>query len=147
MNTNRDTFADGFVHVAGLAFSLPATAVLLHSTQDTPLLFLATAVYCASMVTAFGASLLYHLSPVARFEAVLGRIDHAAIYLKIAGTYTPFVVLIGSALAYTLLAVVWLIALIGVVAKLRGWAADARGSLALYLGMGWLSVLLVVPMW
>lgn len=54
---------------------------------------------------------------------------------------------IGSGFAYGILGVVWALAVIGAVAKLWFWRTDARGSLALYLGMGWLSVLLIYPMW
>lgn len=78
---------------------------------------------------------------------MLHRIDHAAIYLKIAGTYTPLVAAIGSGFAYGILGIVWLLAAVGAVAKLWFWRTDGKGSLALYLGMGWLSVLLVWPMW
>ncbi len=98
------------------------------------------------MIAAFAASAFYHLTPVDRTRALLKRIDHATIYFKIAGTYTPLVVVIGSAFAYGILGIVWMLALVGAIAKLRGWGADAIGSLALYLLMGWLSALLIWPM-
>ena len=93
------------------------------------------------------ASAAYHLLPWERSRPVFHRLDHAAIYLKIAGTYTPLVVLIGSWFAYVVLGVVWVVALLGAVAKLSFWATNARGSLALYLLLGWASVLLIWPMW
>jgi hemolysin III len=98
-------------------------------------------------LSALLASAIYHLLPFDRTRALLGRIDHAAIYFKIAGTYTPFVVLIGTGFAYGILAVVWALAIIGAVAKLSFWSTESKASLYLYLGMGWLSVLLVWPMW
>ncbi|UWR21651.1 PAQR family membrane homeostasis protein TrhA [Sulfitobacter sp. S190] len=145
-HSKPETIADGAVHVAGLLFSLPATAILMMMANGW-LTTMAVAVYGICMIAAFGASALYHLSPVDRTRPLLNRIDHAAIYFKIAGTYTPLVVVIGSGFAYGILGVVWALALIGAVAKLRGWSTHARGSLALYLLMGWLSVLLVKPMW
>ena len=114
-----DTLADGTIHVLGLA----------------------------CFVLSLLASAIYHLVPFDRPRALLGRIDHAAIYFKIAGTYTPLVVLIGTGFAYGILAVVWALAIIGAIAKLSFWSTESRASLYLYLGMGWLSVLLVWPMW
>jgi hemolysin III len=141
-----ETIADGAVHVAGLAFAIPAAILLMIRAAEagsvTP-----AALYGGCMVFAFLASAIYHLSPFDRLRPALNRIDHAAIYLKIAGTYTPLVVVIGTGFAYGILGVVWVLAALGALAKLWFWRTDARGSLALYLGMGWLSVLLAWPMW
>ncbi len=146
-HSKPETVADGVIHSAGLLFALPASALLFLQAEDSALLLGAVTLYAMSMVAAFTASAVYHLSPVDATRALLNRIDHAAIYFKIAGTYTPLVVMIGSAFAYVILSVVWTLAAIGAVAKMRGWGTDAKGSLALYLMMGWLSVLLVWPMW
>ncbi|MAM25088.1 MAG: hemolysin III [Rhodobacteraceae bacterium] len=142
-----ETVADGTVHVLGLAFAIPASILLLLHASQTGAPLTATALYVGSILLSFMASAIYHLLPFDRTRPFLGRIDHAAIYFKIAGTYTPLVVLIGSGFAYGILGVIWTLAVIGAVAKLWFWRLDARGSLALYLGMGWLSVLLVWPMW
>ena len=141
-----ETLADGTVHVAGLAFAIPASVILLMQAAGTGAPMAATAIYAGCLVFAFAASALYHLVPFDRSRAILGRIDHAAIYFKIAGTYTPIVVIIGTGFAYGILGLVWALAVLGAIAKLFFWRTDARGSLALYLGMGWLSVLLIWPM-
>lgn len=144
----RETIADASIHVLGVLLALSAgVALLIHvaQTQD-PAQIAATGVYAGFLFISFIASALYHLLPGEAQRPLFRRIDHAAIYLKIAGTYTPLVVLIGSAFAYVVLAGVWLAALAGAVAKLSFWAADARGSLPVYLGMGWASLLLVWPM-
>lgn len=146
-HSRSETIADGAVHAAGLAFAIPASAVLMWQTSANAVSLGASTLYALCMLVAFGASAIYHMSPVDRTRPVLNRIDHAAIYFKIAGTYTPLVIVIGSGFAYGILGVVWAIATVGAVAKLRGWGTEARGSLALYLAMGWLSVLLVAPMW
>ena len=131
--------------VAGL---IACTALISHVIQtQAPGEITATAIYAAGVVFALLASALYHLLPWDRARPVLQRVDHAAIYIKTAATYTPLVVLIGSGFAYTVLAGIWIVALIGAFAKLSFWAADARGTLALYLAMGWASVLLIWPMW
>ncbi len=141
-----ETIADGVVHIAGLVFAVSASAILLQQTENMGGPTGAVAVYTRCMVFAFAASALYHLAPFDRSRATLGRIDHAAIYFKIAGTYAPLVAIIGSGFAYAVLGLVWVLAVIGAIAKLLFWRPDARGSLALYLGMGWLSALLIPPM-
>ncbi|WP_299726233.1 hemolysin III family protein [uncultured Tateyamaria sp.] len=144
----RETLADASIHVLGLLLALGAGVILLIHVAQTegPTQIAATSIYAGFLFFSFVASALYHLLPGETLRPLFRRIDHAAIYFKIAGTYTPLVVLIGSAFAYVVLAGVWLVALIGAVAKLSFWAADARGSLPVYLGMGWASLLLIWPM-
>ncbi|MEP1355850.1 MAG: hemolysin III family protein [Tateyamaria sp.] len=144
----RETLADASDHALSLIATLIAGVVLVvyvAQTQTTTQIA-ATSMYAGFLLFSFVASALYHLLPWERTRPMFRRIDHAAIYFKIAGTYTPLVVLIGSAFAYVVLAGVWLVALAGAVAKLSFWAADGRGSLPVYLGMGWASVLLIWPM-
>lgn len=141
-----ETIADGAAHFAGLAFAIPASVILLMQASNAGAPMTPSAIYAGCMVFAFAASALYHLLPFEQTRALLGRIDHASIYFKIAGTYTPLAMIIGSSFAYGILGFVWVLAIIGAIAKLFFWRTDARGSLALYLGMGWLSVLLIKPM-
>ena len=146
--SRSETLADAAVHAAGLFFAIPACALLLtQAAEHSETAFFATLIYAACLILAFGASALYHMCPVDRLRPLLHRIDHAAIYLKIAGSYTPIVVVIGSGFAYGVLGIVWALAVLGAIAKLTFWRTDAKGSLALYLGMGWLSALLIWPMW
>lgn len=142
-----ETIADGTVHLAGLALAIPASFLLLSHLDSDATVWNATALYICTLIFALAASALYHLLPFDRSRATLGRIDHASIYFKIAGSYTPVTVLIGTNFAYAILALVWMLATAGAVAKLWFWRMDAKGSLALYLGMGWLSILLIWPMW
>ena len=142
-----ETIADGVVHLTGLALAIPASAYLLANLNCADHIWTGTALYVATLIFALAASALYHLSPFDRGRTLLGRIDHASIYFKIAGSYTPVVILIGSGFAYGILGLVWALAALGAVAKLWFWPANSKGSLALYLGMGWLSVLLLWPMW
>lgn len=145
----RETLADASVHVIGIVAGLIACiALITHVIQTQPSYQItATSIYAVAVVFALIASALYHLLPWDRTRPLFRRVDHAAIYVKIAATYTPLVVLIGSGFAYAVLAGIWAVALIGAIAKLSFWAADARGNLALYLAMGWASVLLIWPMW
>lgn len=145
----RETLADASVHFVGVVGGIVAcVALIIHVVQTQPPdEIAATSIYAGVLMFAMVASAAYHLLPWERARPVFLRIDHAAIYLKIAATYTPLVVLIGTGFAYTVLAGVWAVALIGAFAKLSFLSADGRGPLALYLAMGWASLLLIWPMW
>ncbi|GAD56709.1 PAQR family membrane homeostasis protein TrhA [Limimaricola cinnabarinus] len=142
-----ERIADGMIHALGVIFAL-AGAILLVSlsawSEEARIdRTVAVAIYGGALIATFSASAFYHMTPWTRLRPLLRRIDHAAIYFKIAGTYTPLVVLIGSAFAYAILAVVWAIALGGAVAKLFFWKSPGRLGPTLYLLMGWLSIALV----
>src|SRR5690606_7509489 len=93
-------------------------------------------------------STLYHAFPRADRNGVLRRLDHSAIYLLIAGTYTP--VLLGvlrGAAGWTMLAVIWTLAVAGVVFKLLAGARYRKVSVALYVAMGWAALAVIQPLW
>lgn len=142
-----ERIADGTIHVLGIAFAVIGTVLLLVfaslRVDDAPLL--AIAIYGGALILGFGASALYHMTPWEGPRPLFRRIDHAAIYVKIAATYTPIVALIGSAFAWVLLAVVWGLALVGITMKLAFWRNPGRFGPFLYIGLGWLSVLLIWP--
>ncbi len=142
-----ERIADGVIHALGVVFAITgAVLLILFSTLNGDLgidRIAAVSVYGAALIATFTASAFYHMTPWTRIRPVLRRLDHAAIYLKIAGTYTPLVVLIGSAFAYVVLAVVWSIALAGALAKIFFWRTPGRLGPTLYLLLGWLSVALV----
>lgn len=130
--------ADGAMASGAMAGSAPAGGAMAGGAG-----LAAVAVYAAALVATFTASAFYHLAPSRRLRPLLRRIDHAAIYLKIAGTYTPLVVMIGSGFAYGVLALVWVLALAGAGARLVLTQPPGRLGPALYLALGWLSVALV----
>ncbi|WP_341213482.1 hemolysin III family protein [uncultured Limimaricola sp.] len=142
-----ERIADGVIHALGVIFALIGAALLISlsvwDAQARADRIVAVAIYGAALIATFSASAFYHMTPWARLRPMLRRIDHAAIYLKIAGTYTPLVVLIGSAFAYAILAVVWAVALGGATAKLFFWKSPGRLGPTLYLLLGWLSTALV----
>jgi hemolysin III len=140
--------ADATLHILGIAGALTGTIWLIiwtwgHVSGGQTF---ALSVYGATLVAAFGASGIYHFTPWEHWRATFRRMDHAAIYLKIAGTYTPLVVMIGSLSSYLVLAAVWALALFGVIRKLWFWHNPNSNGIALYLVMGWLSVLLIGSM-
>ena len=136
----REKIADGVIHALGIAASITAAVILLIIVAGTlPLgATLAVAVYAATLVAVFAASAGYHMVPWPALKPVLRRIDHAAIYFKIAGTYTPFALLkMATPMGYALLAAVWAIGLFGAALKLFLPGRLERTSYALYLLAGW----------
>ena len=104
------------------------------------------AVYGLTLVALYISSTVYH-SVTGRTKAICQKIDHTAIYLLIAGTYTPFMLgPLRGPWGWTLLAIVWTLALIGIIQDL--WQLDRRRivSLVLYIGMGWLAIVAVGPL-
>lgn len=137
--TIPERIADGAVHILGVTGAILGTIFLLNIGQLTP----AIAIYGIALIATFSASAIYNMMPFDAPRPLLRRIDHAAIYLKIAGTYTPLVVMIGSGFAYLILAIVWGLAALGITLKLFFWRSPGRFGPALYLIMGWLSIGLI----
>jgi hemolysin III len=99
------------------------------------------------MVGMFSCSAAYHMTPAEAWRPFLRRLDQAAIFLKIAATYTPFLaVKMGSEWGYGLLGVIWIAAIAGALAKLIFTARWDGMSLILYLALGWASVFTLYPL-
>jgi hemolysin III len=140
-----ELIADGVVHVIGICFGLIAATVLivLASVYATPLDIVVSAVYVAGLLAMLGLSASYNLWPVSRAKWVLRRLDHSAIYVLIAATYTPFIMEVrGNLLAIALLVCVWCAAVAGIVLKLKFPGRFDRLSVGLYLVMGWSGMML-----
>lgn len=107
----------------------------------------AMALFSASMIILYLASTLYHALPGGKAKQMFRVIEHSAIYLLIAGTYTPFTLgILRGAWGWSLFSIVWTIATIGIVLKAFKKAAHPVLSTGLYLLMGWLVVVAAVPM-
>ena len=147
--TSAERFADGCVHVAGIATGLVGVVLLLvWSIPTLPAYASASAViYSAGMLGMFGCSAAYHLTPAPDWKPALRRVDQAAIFLKIAATYTPFLaVRFDAGWSWLLLSLIWGAALAGAAAKLVLTSRWDGISLALYLTLGWASVLMLYPL-
>jgi hemolysin III len=147
--TLGERVADGCIHVVGVVGSLAAAATLLTLAvlYLPPLSTVSIAIYCLGMVGVFCFSAGYNLVSVPRLKALLRRFDHAAIYVKIAATYTPFaLVKMSGAAGIGLLVVVWAVGLFGVTAKLFWPAQLVRTSYVLYLAQGWACVAALQPL-
>ncbi|WP_399682867.1 hemolysin III family protein [Xenophilus sp.] len=142
--------ANTLSHGIGLLLALVALPFLVRDAARSggALPILGASVFGATMVLAYLTSTLYHAFPRADRNGVLRRLDHSAIYLLIAGTYTP--VLLGvlrGAAGWTMLAVIWTLAVAGVVFKLLAGARYRKVSVALYVAMGWAALAVIQPLW
>ncbi len=138
--TLGERVADGTIHIIGVAASIVAMIALLviGIRTDTALMVAGLAIYGIALVATFGCSAGYHLVVRPRVKEILRRFDHAAIFLMIAGTYTPFVLIkMNNAWGLGLLAVVWTMAAIGIAIKLFLPRFLDGLSTALYLVQGW----------
>jgi hemolysin III len=136
---------NGLTHAAGGVLAVVGLGVLLATAASTGRLdqLLAFGIFGLSLVALYAASALYHLLPLSPAGvARLRRLDHMTIFVLIAGTYTPFCLLaLDGGWRWGLLALIWSLALCGVILKLRWMDAPRWLSVALYLGMGWIAVI------
>jgi hemolysin III len=147
--TRREQLADGLIHVLGIAASVAAVATLatLAVVFCLPLLSaVSLGIYGAALAAVFCCSAAYHLTSEGKVKALLRRFDHAAIYIKIAATYTPFaLVKLGGATGLFLLGLVWSITALGAAAKLFLPGRLIVTSYILYLSQGWAIVAVWEP--
>ncbi|MGB4586132.1 MAG: hemolysin III family protein [Rectinemataceae bacterium] len=138
-------------HLAGAALALPASLILIAAggagaaSGHRPATLIALAVYGLSLFTLFAASGIYHASTASpKALARLRQFDHAAIYLLIAGTYTPFCLIAFSGFwKWGLLAIIWALAFAGLIATLFIMGLPRGVTAGIYVGMGWMSVFAV----
>jgi hemolysin III len=144
-----ELIADGTLHVIGVAASLlGVTSLALIAAGGLPPHATASVlVYGTGLVAVFVCSAAYHLVRRPALKALLRRFDHAAIYLKIAATYTPFAaVKMGGLAGMALLGAVWTIAAIGIFTRLVLPGQFVRTAYVLYLAQGWACLAALKPM-
>lgn len=147
--TRAEKLADGWVHGIGLGvFSIAVLTLLgLAAWQGGLGMAGVVAIYAICLLAMIGCSMAYNMTENARRKSLLRRFDHAAIFLMIAGTYTPFTTLKfdgGWAAGMTIL--IWTLAIIGVVGKLFLPMVSKKIWALLYVAMGWLVVLAMGPL-
>ncbi len=145
----REEFASALTHGVGAAAALAGGAVLITAAAlyGDHWQLIASIVFGLSLLLLYVASTLYHAiqHPVAK--ARLKVFDHCAIYLLIAGTYTPFTLIgLRGQVGWLLFAAIWSLALIGVVFKLFYTGRFKLLSTAIYIAMGWLVILAIKPL-
>ncbi len=145
-----DMIAGAITHNIGRLLAVIGTIILfvkaehVHSTTVTA----AVLIFGLSMIFSYSASTLYHALARTKARHVFHILDHCMIYLLIAGTYTPLVlVTIGGKLGWTIFVIVWILAICGIVYKSLAIDKHNVASAVLYLAMGWLIIFFIVPLW
>ncbi len=122
--------------------------VSVRAYDGTAMATLGALIFTLCALALYLSSMIYHSLPPGPSKAMANRIDHASIYLLIAGTYTPFMLtVLWGVWGKTLLVLVWMMAAVGVWLKLRRGIGNRRLSTGLYLAMGWLIVLAIKPLY
>ena len=149
-STRGEHLANTWSHGIGLLLAIGALPLLVIDALrlDSGLAVAGAAIFGGTAIAMYLTSTLYHAFPQANRNGWLRRLDHSAIYLLIAGTYTPVLlgVLRGTA-GWAMLAVIWTLAVAGVVFKLLAGARFRKVSVALYVAMGWAALALIQPLW
>jgi len=144
-----EEIANSISHGIGLVAALVGTPFLImHAIRHGDTGFIvSTSVFSATMIFLYLASTLYHALPMGKAKGVFRVIEHSAIFLLIAGTYTPFTIgVLRGAWGWTLLGGVWGLAIVGVALKVFDKASHPILSTGLYLLMGWIVVIAVDPL-
>src|ERR1700722_8713628 len=138
--------ADAVIHVAGVLFAVNGGAWLLYHVTGLSVV-VSVSIYFAGLLAMVTSSAVYNLAPHGNARDWLRRFDHAAIFIMIAATYTPFAVnRMQQPTGEVILALIWLGATIGVIVKMLFPRRFELASIALYLGMGWLIVTVLRPL-
>lgn len=138
--------ADLAVHAAGLGLSVFGGGLLVWRALANEALLAATCVYALGLLAMFACSAAYNFAPAAR-QPVLRKLDHAGIFLMIAGSYTPFLVLgLSGTWVWVMTLGVWAVALLGVFGKLFLPGLGKGFWVAIYLLLGWACVVAIKPL-
>jgi hemolysin III len=138
--------ADAVIHVLGVLFAINASLWLLWHVTGLPVA-VSVFVYCAGLLAMICASAAYNLAPHGASKAILRRLDHSAIFIMIAATYTPFAMnRLGAPYGGLILTAIWCSASLGVVMKVLFPRRFEILSIALYLAMGWAIVTVIRPL-
>jgi hemolysin III len=153
--TNREPslgeeIANSVSHGVGFFLALVATPFLVVAAarRGDSAAIVGASVFAATTAVLYLASTLYHALPKNKAKQIFRVIDHSAIFLLIAGTYTPFTLgVLRGTWGWTLFGLVWSLAILGIVLKSVGGIGYPRLSTALYVGMGWLALIAIRPLW
>ena len=147
--TVGEEIANSITHGIGILLAIGGLGVLtgFASVHGDRWHVVSCSIYAATMILLYSASTLYHIVQAPRAKSVLQIADHSAIYLLIAGTYTPFsLVSLRGPLGWSLLALVWALAAAGILLEIKTGKRRKAFGTALYLGMGWIIVVAWRPL-
>lgn len=144
-----EEIANSITHGLGMLLSIAGLAILVGfaSVYGNAWHIASCSIFGVTLILSYGSSTLYHSIPQPRAKRVLKIIDHAAIYLLIAGTYTPFTLVnLRGPWGWTLFGTIWGLAFLGVILKTTMLGKISGISTAIYLAMGWIVVIAIKPM-
>ncbi len=144
-----EEIANSLSHGLGFVAAIASAPILVVTTLQTgrAVNVIGAAIFAVTVVLLYCASTMYHAVPHRRAKALLRKLDHGAIFLLIAGTYTPFMLgTLSGPRGWTLLGVVWSLAVVGVTLKAFDRIEHPFVSLGFYLLMGWLCVFALEPL-
>ena len=147
--TRGEEIANALSHFAGVAGAIVALPFLIMAAlqRESASEVVGASLFGASAIVLYGVSAAYHAARPGRLKAWLNRMDHAAIYLFIAGSYMPFMLgVLYGAWGWAMFGVVWGAATLGVVAKLLNLLKHPLWSTGLYVAMGWVALVAAVPL-
>ncbi len=145
--TLGEEIANSISHGVGFIAAVAVTPVMIVKANGTAAI-VGVSIFGATMMVLYMASTLYHAFPQSRTKQVFQIFDHSAIFLLIAGTYTPFTLtVLYGAWGWSLFGIIWGLAAAGVVLKSVRNVKTDKLSIALYLGMGWMAVLAAKPLY
>lgn len=150
VQTTGEEIANSISHGVGvLAALVVAPFLIIASVQSgSAAHIVGVSIFAVTVVLMYSASMLYHALPAGKAKRVFKVLDHGAIFLLIAGTYTPFTLgVLFGAWGWTLFGLVWGLAVIGIAMKGINGASHSKISTFLYLAMGWLIVIAIKPLW
>ena len=144
-----EEIANSITHGVGVLLSVAALVlVIIFSVKDKNPTYLASSmVFGLSLIVLYSASTIYHAIPYKKPKAILKVLDHSAIYILIAGTYTPFsLITLKGKIGYTILTLVWSIAILGILLQIFLKKKNRILSTLLYVGMGWVVIFAFKPL-
>ena len=147
--TRGEELANSISHFVGLLAAIIAIPFLLIkiSGEDDTVLFVGVLIFACAIIFQYASSALYHALPQGHSKRVMRMIEHSAIFVLIAGTYTPFTLgILRDSWGIALCILVWALAVVGVVLKSTNKLFHPQLSNALFLLMGWLIIVAVKPM-
>jgi hemolysin III len=145
-----EEIANSVSHGVGFIAALVATPFLVVAAgrRGDSAAIVGASMFAGTAAVLYLASTLYHALPKNKAKRVFRVIDHSAIFLLIAGTYTPFTLgVLRGAWGWTLFGLVWSLAILGIVLKSVAGIGYPRLSTALYVAMGWLALIAIRPLW
>lgn len=142
---SREEHVNWITHAIGVLLSCVGLSLLLDKTKDH---LIVVSIYGTTLLALYSISTLYHLFWAVKTKHVLRKLDHIGIFLLIGGTYTPFcLITLNETTGLIILLIVWMLALGGIVFKIFFTGKLEVVSLIIYVGLGWLCVAIIKPVY